>query len=141
MYHCWWTSCPREYLSDGNFTRMMKKVNLRVAETSPSIKRYQTGMSPDTGMSIQVGPTVPHVVHRDIANSSNIVNDDKTLWYKNADTCRNFSGFCFSPIRDQTGYFCYQIGPKIKLGHVLVEDVEYLLPDKFRRSRNDTNNT
>ena len=57
---------------------MKQKVNLKVAETSPTIKR-----SPDTGMSAEVG--VPHVVLRDITNSSNIVRDDKTLWYKNVD--------------------------------------------------------
>ena len=39
-------------------------------------------MSPDTNMSADVG--VPHVVLRDITNSSNIVSDDKTLWYKMA---------------------------------------------------------
>ena len=40
-------------------------------------------MSPDTGMSAEIG--VPHVVLRDITNSSHIVSDDNTLWYKNAD--------------------------------------------------------
>ena len=40
-------------------------------------------MSPDTGMSAEVG--VPHVVLRDITKSSNIVSDDKTLWYKDKD--------------------------------------------------------
>ena len=62
---------------------MTRKVNLKVAGTSPTIKRSQTGMSPDTGMSAEVG--VPHVVLRDITNSSHIVSDDNTLWYKNAD--------------------------------------------------------
>ena len=40
-------------------------------------------MTLDTGMSAEVG--VPHVVLRDITNSSNIAIDDKTLWYKGAD--------------------------------------------------------
>ena len=40
-------------------------------------------MSPDTGMSAEVG--VPHVVLRDITNSCHTVSDDNTLWYKNAD--------------------------------------------------------
>ena len=83
MYHCWWTSCPRGYLSGSNFIWMTRKGNLKVAGTSPTIKRSQTGMSPDTGMSAEVG--VPHVVLRDITNSSHIVSDDNTLWYKNAD--------------------------------------------------------
>ena len=62
---------------------MTRKRNLKVAGTSPTIKRPQTGMSPDTGMSAEVG--VRHVVLRDITNSSHIVSDDNTLWYKNAD--------------------------------------------------------
>ena len=66
MYHCWWTNCPRGYLSGSNFIWMTKKVNLKVAGTSPTIKRSQTGMSPDLGMSAEVG--VPHVVLRDITN-------------------------------------------------------------------------
>ena len=70
MYHCWWTS-PRGYLSGCNFIWMTRKVNLKVAGTSPTIKRFQTGMFPDTGMSAEVG--------------SHIVSDDDTLWYKNAD--------------------------------------------------------
>ena len=41
---------------------MTRKVNLKVAGTLPTIKRSQTGMSPDTGMSAEVG--VPHVVLR-----------------------------------------------------------------------------
>ena len=62
---------------------MTRKVNLKVAETSPTIKRYQTGMSPDTGMSVDAG--VPHVVLWDITSSSNIVNDDNLFWYKDVD--------------------------------------------------------
>ena len=53
MYHCWWTSCPQWYLLGSNFIRMTKKVNLKVAETSPTMIRFQTGMYPETYVFIR----------------------------------------------------------------------------------------
>ena len=54
-----------------------------IVDGSPTIKRSQTGMSPDTGISATVG--VPHIVLRDITKLSYVVSDDNTLWYRNAD--------------------------------------------------------
>ena len=83
MCHFWWTSCPRGYLSGSICIWMQKNVDTIVDGTSPTIKRSQTGMSPDTGMSAPVG--VPHIVLRDITKLSYDVSDDNTLWYRNAD--------------------------------------------------------
>ena len=41
----------RRYLSGSNYIWITKKVNTEVAETSPTIKRSQTAMLPDTGMA------------------------------------------------------------------------------------------
>ena len=38
VYHCWWKSCLRYYLSGNSFKWMTKKVNLKVVETIPTIK-------------------------------------------------------------------------------------------------------
>ena len=62
---------------------MPKNVDTIVDGMSPTIKRSQTGMSPDTGMSAATG--VPHIVLRDITKLSYVVSDDNTLWYRNAD--------------------------------------------------------
>ena len=62
---------------------MPKNVDTIVDGTSPTIKRSQTGMSPDTGMSAAAG--VPHIVIRDITKLSYVVSHDNTLWYRNAD--------------------------------------------------------
>ena len=83
MYHCRWTSCPRGYLSGGYYVGMSKNVNTIVDETSPTIKRSQTGMSPDTVISATVG--VPHIALRDITKLSYVVSDDNTLSYRHAD--------------------------------------------------------
>ena len=40
-------------------------------------------MPPDTGTAADVG--VPRIVLRDISKFGNIVSDDNSLWYKNAD--------------------------------------------------------
>ena len=37
------------YLSDSNYIWIMKKLNMKVSETSPTIKLYQYGMPLDTG--------------------------------------------------------------------------------------------
>ena len=56
MCHCWWTSCPRGYLSGSNCCyEMPKKVVNIVNESSPTINRTRTAMPPDTGMSDMAG--------------------------------------------------------------------------------------
>ena len=62
---------------------MKKKVNMKVAETLPTITRSQTAMPADTGTAAEVG--VPRIVLRDITKSGNIVSDDDNLLYKNTD--------------------------------------------------------
>ena len=59
-----------------------KKVE-NVDETSPTIKRSQTAMLPDTGMSDMAG--IPRLVLRDITKLNYVVSYDNTLWYRNAD--------------------------------------------------------
>ena len=56
---------------------------MKVAETSPTIKRSRTAVPPDTGTAAEVG--VPRIVLRDITKFGNVVSDDNNLWYKNAD--------------------------------------------------------
>ena len=48
MYHCRWTICPRGYLSGSNYRWMTRKGNMKVAETSPTIKRSRTAVPPET---------------------------------------------------------------------------------------------
>ena len=60
-----------------------RKVNMKVAETSPTIQRYRIAMPPDMGTAAEVG--VARIVLRDITEFGNIVSDDNNLWYKNAD--------------------------------------------------------
>ena len=74
---------PRRYYSGSNIMLMKKKVNMKVAETSPTIKRSQTAVTPDTGKAAEVG--VPRIVLQGITKSGYIVSDDNNLWYKNTD--------------------------------------------------------
>ena len=83
MCHCWWTNCPRVYLSGSNCYGMPKKVVKIVADTSPTLKRCLTAMPPDTGMSDIAG--VPRLVLMDVTKLNYVVSDDNTRWYKNAD--------------------------------------------------------
>ena len=83
MYHCWWTNCPRGYLSGSNCLWNSEKVVNILADTSPTIKRCRTTMPPDTSMSDMAG--VPRLVLRDITKLNYVFSDDNTLWYRNAD--------------------------------------------------------
>ena len=85
MYLCWWTICPRGYLSFGTYAIMsVQKENIDIlAGTSPSIKRCHSVESiRGTGSNRMVG--APRIVLRDIKNMTNIVSDDHQFWYKDA---------------------------------------------------------
>ena len=48
-------------------------------------------MSPDTGMPDMAD--VPRLVHRDITKLNNVVSDDNSLWYRNADSFIQIKSF------------------------------------------------
>ena len=56
---------------------------MKMAETSPTIKRSRIAVPPDTGTAAEVG--VPRIVLQDTTKFGNDVSDDNNLWYKNAD--------------------------------------------------------
>ena len=73
MYLCWWTICPRGYLSFGIYTIMssIEKDKTILAGTSPSIKRcHSVGSIRGTGSNRSVG--APRIVLRDINNMSTL---------------------------------------------------------------------
>ena len=84
MYLCWWTICPRGYLSFGTYAIMsVQKENIQIlAGTSPSIKRCHSVESTGTGSNSSVG--APQIVLRDIKNMTYIQSSDHQFWYKNA---------------------------------------------------------
>ena len=55
---------PRWYLSGSNYIWMTRKGNMKVADTSSTIKRSRTAMPPDRGTADEVG--IPRIVLRDI---------------------------------------------------------------------------
>ena len=85
MYLCWWTICPRGYLSFGIYSTMsiQKETKEILAGTSPSIKRCHSVESVrGTGSNRLV--SAPRIVLRDIKNMTFIQSSDNRFWYKNA---------------------------------------------------------
>lgn len=84
MYLCWWTVCPRGYLSFGTTSFMSSTTHNTtiLADASPSIiRRHSSESIRDTDSRSSLG--VPRIVLRDIKDMSYVQSTDSQFWYKN----------------------------------------------------------